>query len=141
MTNAYRIGRITRALPYPHAVNPARRLHVRRHVHSQNLIRQGFAQIDARRWQNVHAIAEQLLAYSGNCNSDFKIQNPTTIYGLYFAGYSLHELGDDPHAEEAVAAGLRSLEQLKKQGGYTSLYDNVRPLFVDVQSRIAGGYQ
>jgi hypothetical protein len=110
-------------------------------AYSQNLIRQGFAQIDARRWQNVHAIAEQLIAYTGNCNSNFKIQNPTAIYGLYFAGYSLHELGDDPHAEEAVAAGLRSLEQLKKQGGYTSLYDNVRPLFVDVQSRIAGGYQ
>ena len=110
-------------------------------AYAQNMVRQGFALRDAQRWQDLHAVANQLLGYTGNCNSNFKVQDPTAIYGFYFLGYSLHELGDDPHAEEAVATGLKVLEELKKQGGYTSLYDNVRPLFVDVQSKIAGGYR
>ncbi|MBV8221985.1 MAG: hypothetical protein JO293_01330 [Candidatus Eremiobacteraeota bacterium] len=106
----------------------------------QQVIRQGFAAIDARRWVQVHDIADQLGAYTGNCMHDFKVQNPTAVYSFYFYAVSLHHMNDDAHAEEAVAAGLRVLDQLKQQGGYDSLYDNVRPLFIDIQSTIAGHY-
>jgi len=86
------------------------------------------------------AVADQLAAYTHNGMNNSMIQNATAIYSLYFDAVSLHHMGDDPHAEEAVYAGMKALEQLKKQGGYQSLYDNVRPLFVDIQSRIAGHY-
>lgn len=108
--------------------------------YAQGLIRQGFSYVEAHRWHDAHHVADQLAAYTGNCNDNFKVQNPVAVYSFYFYAYSLHELGDDPHAEEAVAAGLRTLEQLKRQGGYMSLYNSVRPLFVEVQAKIAGGY-
>jgi hypothetical protein len=110
-------------------------------VYAQGLIRQGLSDLDAHDWVDAKGIGNQLAAYTGNCNSNFKVQNPTAVYAMYLVGYSEHEMGDDVHAEEAVAAGLRVLEQLKAQGGYTSLYDNLRPLFVEVQGKIAGHYQ
>jgi hypothetical protein len=110
-------------------------------AYAQTRIRQGFSYLNAHDWADANHIGNQLAAYTGNCNNNLKVQNPTAVYAMYFVAYSLHEMGDDPHAEEAVAAGLRALEQLKAQGGYTSLYDNVRPLFVEVQGKIAGHYQ
>jgi len=110
-------------------------------AYAQGVIRQGFSYLDAHDWADAKLIGTRLAAYTGNCNSNFKVQNPTAVYAMYFVAYSEHEMGDDAHAEEAVAAGLRTLEQLKAQGGYESLYDNVRPLFVEVQGKIAGHYQ
>jgi hypothetical protein len=109
--------------------------------YAQSQIRQGFSYLNAHAWADANHVGNQLAAYTGNCNNNLKVQNTTAVYAMYLVAYSLHEMGDDPHAEEAVAAGLRTLEQLKAQGGYTSLYDNVRPLFVEVQAKIAGHYQ
>jgi hypothetical protein len=109
-------------------------------AYAQNLTRQGFAFLEQRDWRDAHAIGDQLALYSANCMHNFKIQNACAIYSFYFYAVSLHHLGDDVHAEEATATGLRALDQLKAQGGYDSLYDNLRPLFIDIQSGIAGHF-
>ena len=106
-------------------------------THAQDLARQGYSYLNSHRWQDAHSAAIQLEYYGKDCNNP-KVGYPSLVHSTYILAAALHGLGDDVHAADAWRFGMNILSALKKDGWQASLYDAMRPRFIELQPRIPG---
>lgn len=102
---------------------------------AQNLARQGYSDLNQRRWSEAKQTAGSLIMLGQDCDqADIRI--PAVVHSAYIGSAALHGLGDDAKAAEGIKAGLMLLDVLQKSGEYKSLYDAMQPRFIALQREL-----
>jgi hypothetical protein len=102
---------------------------------AQALQQQGYAYLDAHRWNDARTAAGELALYIKNC-SDPSVQFPATVHSAYIGAVALHHLGDDDKASEAAQMGMTVLNILHQGGGYDDLFRTLAPKFAALQAQL-----
>lgn len=117
------------------SIAPAARAAACDNAQAQALAKQGYRYLDRHKWPEAKAVAGSLVQMAQSCD-DPNVKVATAVHSAYIGSAAMHGLGDDSNAAEGVKAGLMVLEVIGKSAEYKSLYDQMQPLFLELQRQL-----